>query len=48
MACDNSHEACAFLLLRASARADVTDDWGDSPLSIAQKKGLGSVLALMR
>jgi ankyrin repeat protein len=34
-------------LLRAGARSDVADDWGDTPLSIAQKKGLKEVLALM-
>ena len=48
MACEKGHEACAQLLLRAGARHDVADDWGDSPYSIAQKKGLASVLALMQ
>jgi len=48
MACDNSHESCAKLLLRAGAHTDVTDAWGDSPLSIAQKKGMAEVLALMQ
>ena len=48
MACENGHEACALLLLGAGARHDVVDDWGDSPYSIAQKKGLASVLALMQ
>ena len=48
MACENGHEACALLLLGAGARHDVADDWGDSPYSIAQKKGLASLLALMQ
>ena len=41
------HEACAVLLLQAGARADVKDDRGDTPLSVAQKKGLEKALALM-
>jgi len=48
LACENAHEACALLLLQSGARADVTDDWGGSPLSIAQKKSMGRVLALMQ
>ena len=47
LACENGHEDCALLLLSAGARADVKDDWGDSPLSIAQQKGMSTVLALM-
>ena len=47
MACENKHEACAVLLLQAGARPDVKDDWGDSPLTIAQEKGLEKALALM-
>lgn len=43
-----SHEGCALLLLRAGARADVADDWGDTPLSIAQKQGMKEALALMQ
>ena len=48
MACENQHEACALLLLHAGARHDVRDKWGDSPYSIAQKKELANVLALMQ
>ena len=33
--------------VRAGAAADVADAWGDTPRSIAQKKGMESVLALM-
>ena len=32
MACENGHEECAMLLLKAGARSDVKDDWGDTPL----------------
>ena len=48
MACESEHEACAVLLLRAGAAADVADAWGDTPWSIAQSKGMQSVLALMQ
>ena len=48
LACENEHEACALLLLRAGALADVKDDWGDTPRAVAQKKGLVKVLALMK
>ena len=48
MACESEHEACAVLLLRAGAAADVADAWGDTPRSIAQNKGMQSVLALMQ
>ena len=48
MACANGHEECAMLLLRSGSRSsDVADAWGDTPRSIAQKKGLQKVLALM-
>ena len=47
LACDDRHEACALLLLQAGARHDVEDDWGDTPLTIAQKRGLDKVLAFM-
>ncbi len=47
MACENGHEGCAVLLLKAGGRPDVKDDWGDTPLAIAQKKGLKNALALM-
>ena len=47
LACDYEHEECAVLLLQAGARPDVEDDWGDTPLSIAQEKGLAKALALM-
>ena len=47
-ACNSEHEACALLLLHAGARADVKDDWGDTPLSIAQNKGMDKVLAKMQ
>ena len=46
-ACYCKHEACALLLLRAGALADVEDDWGDTPRKIAKKKRLVNVLALM-
>ena len=46
-ACLNEREACAMLLLRAGARSDVKDDWGDTPLSIAQKKEMKQVIAIM-
>ena len=48
MACENGHEACALLLLRAGALADVKDDWGDTPRTVATEKGLANVLALMK
>ena len=48
LACEDRHDECAVLLLRAGARADIADDWGDTPLSIAEKKGMGTVLALMQ
>ena len=48
LACENGHEQCAVLLLRAGARADIADDWGDTPLSIAEKNGMDTVLALMQ
>ena len=48
LACENGHKECAVLLLRAGARADIADDWGDTPLSIAEKKGMDTVLALMQ
>ena len=48
MACENAHEECAVLLLKAGSRsADIADAWGDTPRSIAKKKGLKKVLALM-
>ena len=48
MACENAHEECAVLLLKAGSRsADIADAWGDTPRSIAEKKGLKKVLALM-
>ena len=48
MACENAHEECAILLLRAGSRsADVADAWGDTPRALAQKKGLQKALALM-
>ena len=47
-ACENAHEECAVLLLKAGSRsADIADAWGDTPRSIAEKKGLKKVLALM-
>ena len=37
-----------MLLLKAGSRsADIADAWGDTPRSIAKKKGLKKVLALM-
>ena len=42
MACENEHDECALLLLHAGTRADVKDDWGDTPLSIAQRKGMSN------
>ena len=47
LACDDGHEACALLLLRNGARADVKDKWGDTPKSIAMKKEMKAVLAMM-
>ena len=47
LACEDRHEECAVLLLQAGARHDVEDDWGDTPLAIAQKHGLEKVLAFM-
>ena len=47
MACENEHKGCAILLLQAGAQADVCDDWGDTPLSIAKKKGMHDVVQLM-
>ena len=47
VACYNEHMECAMLLLRAGARADVMDRFGDTPKSLAQQKGLEDVLALM-
>ena len=48
MACEGAHEECAVLLLKAGSRsADIADAWGDTPRSIAEKKGLKKVLALM-
>ena len=47
LTCDNSHEECALLLLRFGAAVDVEDDWGDTPRSIAQAKGMDRVLAMM-
>ena len=47
LACDDGYEECALLLLRHGARADVVDDWGDSPLSVSKKKGMEKVLAMM-
>ena len=46
-ACNWGHEACALLLLRNGARADVKDKWGDTPRSIAKKKKMKAVLAMM-
>ena len=48
LACEDEHEDCALQLLRAGAHADVQDDWGDTPRSIAEKKGMSNVLALMQ
>ena len=36
-----------MLLLRNGARADVKDDWGETPKSIAKKKNMKAVLAMM-
>ena len=47
LACEGKHEECAVLLLQAGARPNVVDAWGDTPLSIAQRKGLAKALALM-
>ena len=47
VACYKGHEESAILLLRAGARADVVDRFGDTPKSLAQQKGLEDVLALM-
>ena len=47
LACENEHEECAMLLLRYGAAADVRDDWGDTPRSTAQAKGMDRVLAMM-
>ena len=47
LACKNTHEGCALLLLKAGADPDVKDDWGDSPRSIATSKGLVAALAAM-
>ena len=48
LACEEQHEACALLLLQAGALADVEDDWGNTPRTVAQKKGLTKVIALMK
>ena len=47
LACENEHEECALLLLHYGAAADVQDDWGDTPRSTAQAKGMHRVLAMM-
>ena len=47
LACRHGHEDCALILLRFGARADMVDDWGDSPRSIAQKKMMKKVLTMM-
>ena len=48
VACENAHQACALLLLRAGALADVKDDWGDTPRTVATEKVLEYVRALMK
>ena len=47
LACEDKHEECALLLLRAGAKPDVEDAWGDTPRKIAEKNMMGGVLALM-
>ena len=48
MACDEQHEACALLLLHHGADPDVTDNWGDTPRSVATNNGLSQVLAMLQ
>ena len=47
LACEDKHEECALLLLRAGAKPDVEDAWGDSPRKIAEKNMMEEVLTLM-
>ena len=47
LACDRGHDSSAVLLIQAGARTDVVDAWGETPLSLAQEKGLAKALALM-
>ena len=46
-ACYDKHEACAILLLQNGADPDVTDQFGDTPRSLANDNNLTQVLAAM-